>query len=319
MSFRRAWTVDWRATARRVWAEMVVDDCFGASAQLAFYFLLAFFPFVVFLAALATLVAHMPPAELEGAAFRLLGEVMPQQAVALVEANVTDLLRLLQERNLRVLGVSVLLALWTAAGGMRAVIVVLNRAWSVREGRGPWRVYGVSLLLTVALGLTFLVAVPLLSFASAMREAVLLRAGPGWATAWQIASRIVALGALVFGVELVYYVAPNARRAWSWVTAGSIVAVLLWVTTTWMFSQYVTRFGRYEALYAGLGAPVVLLLWFYLTGLALMIGGEINAEIERQSGILPQAAVPAPPGLDAAGHDTTIRDRAAAARHARGD
>lgn len=303
------WTVDWRLTAKRVWAEILLDDCFGASAQLAFYFLLAFFPFVVFLAATATLVVHMPQAELEHTTFRLLAQVMPAQALGLVQDNVTRILRVLQTRNTRLLAGSVLLALWTAAGGMRAVITTLNRAYNVREGRGPWRLYGVALLLTIALTVTLLVGIPMLSLADAIRTWILDVAGPAAATSWRILSRVVALGALVGGIEIVYYIAPNARRPFHWVTPGSILAVLLWVGTTWGFSHYVSRFGRYEALYAGLGAPVVLLLWFYLTGLALLLGGEVNAEIERQSGLLPHAHVPAPPTVDAAGHDTTVRDR----------
>jgi membrane protein len=303
------WRIDWQLTAKRVYAELVLDDCFGASAQLAFYFLLAFFPFVVFLAAAATLVVHMPLDALATTVFRLLGEIMPPQAVELIQRNVADTLGILHTQNLRVLGISIALALWTAAGGMRAVITTLNRAYNVREGRTPFRLYTVALLLTIALTVTALVALPLFSLATEMRNRVFESAGPGLAMLWHVASRFAAAAALVFGVELVYHFAPNARRPWHWLTAGSIVAVLLWLCATWMFAAYVNRFGRYEALYAGLGAPVVLLLWFYLTGLALLIGGEINAEIERQSGFMPKAAVPAPPTVDAAGHDTTVRNR----------
>jgi membrane protein len=308
MHFRGVWKVNWRRTARRVWAEVLLDDCFGASAQLAFYFLLGFFPFVVFIAALVILIAHQPPDVVERATLAALAEVMPRQALDLVGRNVTQILRVLHEKNLRLLSISALLALWPASGGMRAIIVTMNRAYNVREGRGPWRLYAVSLALTLAFSLTALVGLPLISFASQVREQILHSAGPAWATAWHMSGRIAAAMALVAGIELVYYVAPNARRPWHWITAGSIVAVVLWVVATWMFTKYVQRFGRYEALYAGLGAPVVLLLWFYLTGLAILIGGEINAEIERQSGLIPSAAVPAPLTVDAAGHDTTVRD-----------
>jgi len=308
MHFRRVWTVNWGRTARRVWAEAILDDCFGASAQLAFYFLLAFFPFDVFLATLAILVSGQPPDVVERAVLGVLAEVMPAQALETVQQNVTEILRVLQEKNLRLLIISALLALWPASGAMRAVIVTLNRAYNVREGRGPWRLYVLSIALTLAFSITALVGLPLFSFASQVREQVLDQAGPAWATAWHISGRIAAAMALVAGIEFVYYVAPNAKRPWHWITAGSIVAVILWVVATWAFTKYVSRFGRYEALYAGLGAPVVLLLWFYLTGLAILIGGEINAEIERQSGLIPSATVPAPPTVDAAGHDTRVRD-----------
>jgi membrane protein len=307
MAFRDVWTVDWVATARRVYAEVLLDDCLGASAQLAFYFLLGFFPFVAFLAAAATTFANLPPGELEHVALRALSDVMPQQALDLVERNVTQVIRTLTAKNLRLMILSATLALWPASGGMRAIIVTLNRAYNVREGRGPWRVYAVSITITLALCLTLLVAVPMFSFASSIRDQILEASGPAWATAFHLGSRFVTIAALVFGIEFIYHVAPNARRPWHWITPGSIVAVMVWLVATWMFGRYVSRFGRYEALYAGLGSPVVLLLWFYLTGLAILIGGEINAEVERQSGLMPRAAVPAPPSFDAAGHDTSLR------------
>jgi membrane protein len=302
------WRIDWRHTARRVWAEIQLDDCFGAAAQLAFYFLLAFFPFVVFLAATATLLVRMPEAALESVVFQALAGVMPAQALTLIQSNVSDILGALHTKNLRLLTVSVLLALWTASGGMRAVIVTLNRAYNVREGRRFLGVYGISLLLTIGLTLTALVALPLFGLATAIRDELFATAGPLRAQMWDFTIRLIAAVALAFGIELVYHFAPNVRRPWHWLTAGSIVAVALWFLATWAFSRYVSHFGRYEAIYAGLGAPIVLLLWFYITGLAVLIGGEINAEIERQSGFIPPTVVPAPPTVDAAGHDTTIRD-----------
>jgi len=308
MSFRRVWTIDWWATAKRVYAEVLLDDCLGASAQLAFYFMLGFFPFLACLAALATTVVHLPPGELESTTFRILADVMPPEALQVVESNVTQILHVLQEKNLRLLVISLLLSLWPASGGMRAVIVTMNRAYSVREGRGPWRLYGLSLILTVALTVTLLIGLPILSFAASIGDQVLASAGSGWATAWHLSGRFAGFLALVWGLEVIYHFAPNARRPWHWITAGSIVAGLMWVIATWLFTIYVSRFGRYDSLYAGLGAPIVLLLWFYLAGLSLLIGGEINAEIERQSGLMPRAFVPAPPSVDAAGHDTTVHE-----------
>lgn len=307
--YRDLWTRPWGHLLRRVWDEMVLDDCFGASAQLAFYFLLAFFPFVIFLAALATLVTRMPLAELESATLTLLAQVMPQQTLELVRDNVTEVLAVLRGSNLRLLGLSMAVALWTASGGVRAVMVTLNRAYSVREGRALWWRYLLSVLLTFALSLAALVAVPLLSLSSTFGAHIESLGGPALASAWGVASRIGAVMALIVAIELVYHIAPNARRPWHWITPGSIVAVLLWLGATWLFSHYVSRFGRYEALYAGLGAPIVLLLWFYITGLAILIGGEMNAEIERQSGIMVPMTVPAPPTADEAGHDTTLRSR----------
>jgi membrane protein len=308
MSYRELWRRDWRVLFQRVWHEVLLDDCFGASAQLAFYFLLAFFPFILFLAALATLLASTTPGELEVTTLQLLGEVMPQQALDLVDQTVGQTLRLLQEKNLRVLVLSIVLALWSASSGIRAVMVTLNRAWGVREGRPMWRRYGLSVLLTVAMSLGVIFAVPLLSLSSSIGTWIAERVGAAAAAGWQLGSRLVPVLALIVVVELVYQFAPNTRRTWPWITPGSILAVVLWLLATWGFSFYVARFGRYEVLYAGLGAPVVLLLWFYISGLAILVGGEMNAEIDRQAGSMPLMAVPAPPTTDAAGHDTRMRE-----------
>src|SRR5262245_11422555 len=110
MTFRAVWKVDRAATARRVWAEvrvvgrvwaeMLLDDCFGASAQIAFYFLLGFFPFVTFLAASATTIGNLPPAQLEQATLWLLSQVMPRQALDIVSENVAQIIQALQRQNL---------------------------------------------------------------------------------------------------------------------------------------------------------------------------------------------------------------------------
>ena len=315
MAYRDLWKLDWGVIFRRAWYEILLDDCFGASAQLAYFFLLAFFPFILFVATLATMLAgHLPVQRLDSGLRDLLWQIMPMQALDLVMDTVTRILHALREKRVGMLSMSAVLALWTSSTGLRAVMVTLNRAYNVREGRPIWRRYMLSLGLTVALSLGGILALLLLSLYAHVGHAIARLAWPALAptlaTAWNLASRAAALGALILVLELVYYLAPNARRAWHWITPGSILAVLLWLAATWLFSHYVSHFGRYEAMYARLGAPVVLLLWFYLLGLAILVGGEINAEIERASGLSPRMSVPAPRGVDAAGHETWVRDAA---------
>jgi len=295
------WTCDWKRILRNVRNEVHRDDCQGAAAQLAFYFLLAFLPFVVFLAALATTIAGMPPAALEEATLGWLAEVMPQPALELVRTNVTSVLGILSGDNLPVLALSVSLALWAAAGGMRAVMVTLNRAYDVPEGRSFWWRQVLALLLTVALAVSLSIAFPALSFSDRLGARIGAAFGAESADLWRLGVRVVVIGLLLLGVETIYHFAPNARRPWRWLTPGSLLAVFLWIPATALFAWYVGRFARYDTLYAGLGAPVVLLIWFYLTGLAILLGGELNAEIEKEIGILPRIAVPAPAGTDAAG------------------
>jgi membrane protein len=286
---------------------MLLDDCLGASAQLAYYFLLAFFPFVMFLVAL---VAFLPLEDWLSrkidvlGQMEILGTVMPPQAMELVRRTADGL----SQPNTGALSISALGALVVASNGMRAVMVTLNRAYSVREGRAFWYRYVLAILLTLALVLTVIVAAVLLSLSEEIGGRIAVSVGPAAATSWRIASQVAGLGSLLFITELIYHVAPNVRRPWHWITPGSIVAVLLWLLGIQMFTAYVSRFGSYEVMYAGLGAVVVFLLWLYIAGLSLLVGGELNAELERSTGLIPQARASAPRSVDAAGHDRSVRD-----------
>jgi membrane protein len=293
MSYRDYWKRNWIETLRRVWSEMLLDDCLGASAQLAYYFLLAFFPFVMFLVAL---VAFLPLEDWLSrkidvlGQMEILGTVMPPQAMELVRRTADGL----SQPNTGALSISALGALVVASNGMRAVMVTLNRAYSVREGRAFWYRYVLAILLTLALVLTVIVAAVLLSLSEEIGGRIAVSVGPAAATSWRIASQVAGLGSLLFITELIYHVAPNVRRPWHWITPGSIVAVLLWLLGIQMFTAYVSRFGSYEVMYAGLGAVVVFLLWLYIAGLSLLVGGELNAELERSTGLIPQARASAP-------------------------
>jgi membrane protein len=302
MSYRDYWKRNWIETLRRVWAEMLLDDCFGASAQLAYYFLLAFFPFLMFLVAL---MGFLPLDDYVLRQATLLEPYMPPQALNLIQNTVEALSR----RHHTLLSISALGALVVASNGMRAVMVTLNRAYSVREGRPLWTRFTLAIGLTLMLVVTVLVAALLLSLSERIGSRIALSAGSGFATTWRWLSQILGFGALFFIVEFIYHVAPNVRRPWHWITPGSVLAVLLWFMGSEMFSYYVSRFGRYEVMYAGLGAVVVFLLWLYIAGLAVLVGGELNAELERSSGMIATAAVPAPKSVDAAGHDTRVRER----------
>lgn len=308
MAHRDLWKRDWGRTLRRVWDEMLLDDCFGASAQLAYYFLLGFFPFLFFV---LVLVGSMPVTGLVERTVEylmgLLSQVMPAEALEgideIVDKIVVQTRQLLEERRIRLLSIS-LPALMVASNGMRAIMVTLNRAWSVREGRNLIQRYLLALALTVALAMIVIASTVVMSRADHVSSWIASHWGSGWATALWLGIQMTAVGGLVFILELIYHMAPNVRRPWHWITPGSIFGVLLWLTGTTLFKMYVSRFGQYDAMYASLGAVVVFLLWLYIAGLAILVGGEINAELERSAGLIPSPAVPAPEHFDEAGHDT---------------
>jgi len=294
------WKHNWIHTARRVYAEVLLDDCLGASAQLAYYFLLGFFPFVIFIVAL---VGFLPIDDVVGRMMSLLAHVMPDQAMDQVQRTVAALVA----SNGKLLPVSVIGALLVASNGMRAIMVTMNRAYSVREGR-PWvHRYVLAVTLTLALALTVIVASVLLSLAGHIGLWIAGHWGSAWGTAWWLGARAAGFATLLLILELIYYLAPNVRRPWHWITPGSVLGVLLWFAGSRMFTMYVARFGQYEILYAGLGAVVVFLLWLYIVGFAILIGAELNAELERSAGVLSPVDIPARASIDEAGHDRSVR------------
>ena len=305
MRYRDYWRPRWVEILRRVGAEILIDDCLGAAAQLAYYLLLAFFPFVMFLVALVGFLPWRDSLwQLVNQQVDRLAPLMPAAALGVVR----DAVDVLWQRNTTLLSVSVLGALFVASNGMRAVMVTLNRAYSVREGRSLWYRHALSIALTLALGLGLIVALLLLSLSERIAAWMSVHFGPGLATAWRVSSQVVGVAALFFVVELVYHLGPNVRRPWRWITPGSILAVVLWFFGTEAFTTFVSRFGKYEVMYAGLAAVVVFLVWLYIAAFALLVGGELDAELERSAGLLPAASVPAREFIDAAGHDTSVRD-----------
>ncbi len=294
MSYRGYWKRNWIQVFRRLWAEMLRDDVFGAAAQLAYYFLLAFFPFIVFLIAL---IAFLPDAshmirrsDLLAQVERIV-QVMPPGAAELVRRTVDSL----TTRNPAFLSLGAAGALLAASSGMRPVMVTLNRAWGVREDRPYWQRTALALGLTLMLVLVVMIGACSLSLSEQLGDWIAAHTSSGLAMAWRLGSVAFGFGALFFIIELIYHVAPNVRRPWRWITPGSVLAVFLWLAGIRLFSAYVSHFGTYEIMYGGLGAVVVFLLWLYIAGLAVLVGGELNAELERSAGII--AVVGFPPHL----------------------
>jgi membrane protein len=285
MSYRGYWKRNWIQVFRRVWAEMLRDDVFGASAQLAYYFLLGFFPFLVFL---VSLLAFIPldeylirKSDLLLQIERLV-DVMPPAAGELIQRTMESL----ATRKPALLSLGAAGALLAASTAMRPVMLILNRAWGVPEGRSFGKRYLLSLGLTLVFVVLVMAGAALLALSERISVWIASRFAPVWATLWRLGSLAAGYGALLLVVESIYHVAPNVRRPWRWITPGSVLAVLLWVVGVRVFSTYVTRFGAYEIMYGGLGAVVVFLLWLYIAGLAVLVGGELNAELERSAGII---------------------------------
>jgi membrane protein len=192
-------------------------------------------------------------------------------------------------------------ALWTAASALRVIIDTLNRAYGVQDRRPCWQVWGLALLFTLGLPLFLLGAMGLLVFGPQLGGWIVAQIGLGalFQALWNMLRWLVILGLLIVALAPVYSWAPDVAHAWRWITPGSVFAILAMLLTSLGFSYYVTNVGSYDATYGSIGAVMVLLTWMYLTGLFLLVGGEINAAIAHAppEGKAPREKAPGDGGL----------------------
>jgi membrane protein len=262
---------------RRVIHEIQHDDCFGRAAQLAYYFLFALFPFFL---VLTTLLGYLPVPNLMDRLMETLAEMLPGEALQLVQENVRELIT---NRRGGLLSLGILAALWTSSSAITSIIDGLNRAYDVEEGRPFWKVRLIAILLTIGLSLFIIVSIVLLTFGPQIGAWIADQVGLGrvFQITWNILRWPVIVGLLIIAMALIYYIAPDVEQEWQWITPGSIVAVIGWLVASLGFSFYVNNFGSYNATYGSIGAVIVLLTWMYVSGFFILVGGEINAEIEH--------------------------------------
>ncbi len=262
---------------RRVAREISNDNVTGRAAQLAYYFLFSLFPFLLFFAAL---LAYVPIPDLLDQIMALLATVVPGEAHTLLRDTVHELVT---DQKGGLLSFGIVVALWTASAAVAAIADSLNRAYGVKEGRPYWKVRGIAILLTVALAAMLVASMVLIMFGPQLGHLIAAKVGLGTAfdITWNALRWPVILFLLVLATAIVYYFAPDVEQDWKWITPGSVLAVLTWILASLAFSYYVNHFGNYNATYGSIGAVIVLLTWMYLTGFFLLVGGEINAEIEN--------------------------------------
>jgi membrane protein len=277
------WTLGgltWKKLAQRIWNEINEDDVFGRAAQLSYYFLLALFPLLLFL---ITLLGYFAEAgsDLRVKLLSYLGDVMPQSATQLVQSTLDEVTK---QKGGGKLTFGVLAALWAASNGMGAISETLNIAYNVKETRPWWKQRLITIGLTLGLAVLIIAALALMLYGGKIGD--MLAANFGLSQAFTITWKIIQWPIVLFFVLLtfnvIYYFAPDLHdQDWKWVTPGAIIGVALWLLVSFAFRLYLNYFDSYSATYGSLGALIIMMLWFYLTGLAILIGGEINSEIEN--------------------------------------
>jgi membrane protein len=269
----------WKDILVRVRKESKDDGISLLSAGVAFYALLALVPGMVALVSLYGLVAK--PSDVQRQVTSSLSAA-PQEVRTLVTAQLTSIVE--SAGGGAVLGVifGTLLALWSASSGVAHLIEAVNRAYDERETRGFVKMKTLSLAFTIGAILFVVVSFALIT----ILPSVLAKSSLG--TAGRVVAGvlrwIILLGGMVVGLALLYRFGPNRDDArWRWVTPGALVAAVTWVIGSILFSIYTANFAKYNETYGSLGAVVIMLLWLFLTALVVILGAEINCEIERQT------------------------------------
>jgi membrane protein len=198
--------------------------------------------------------------------------------MALVSQTIFDVTR---NRSGGLISFGILGALWAAAGGVTAVMGTLNVAYDAKEERPFWKTRLIAVGLTALLALLIVGGTALIMFGDRFAAwlAALFGMGAVFTLIWGVVHYLLGLALLFLGLELVYYFGPNVEQDWRWITPGAVFAVASLIVASLLFSLYLRLAPDYSATYGSIGAVVVLMLWLYLVGAVILIGGEINSEI----------------------------------------
>lgn len=274
--------MNWKNFAGRLWKRLNDHDIFGGAAKLSYYFLLAVFPLLLVLVTLLGYFAESG-SDLRNKLISYLGTVMPSTAITLVHTTLDEISK---SRGGGKLSLGLLAALWAASNGMGAISSTLNAAYGVSEQRPWWKVRLVSIVLTLSLSVLIVMALVIVLYGGQIGERVADYFGYGalFITIWKLLQWPIALVFLLVTFNLIYYFGPSVRpQKRRWCMVGTVTAVILWLLVSFGFRIYLHYFDSYSLTYGSLGALIVLMLWFYFTGLAILLGGEINSELEQHS------------------------------------
>ena len=268
---------------KRTFKEVGEDHLAAFAGNLTYKALFALFPFALFLLSLLGLFGS--PETLGNLLDQARG-VLPGEVIVFLDSQILPLAESQAETTFTFGAiVSILLALWGVSGAFRSVMEALNVVYEVEEDRPTWKVYLISLLLSLGVAALLISSLVLIvvgpQIGGAIAEAVGL--GAVFNVIWNIVRFPVLLGVVLFAFALVYYFAPNVEQRFKWVSPGSIAAVVLWLLFSLAFSLYVNNIGSdsYSATYGSLASVAVLMLYIYYSSLIVLVGGEMNQVIEE--------------------------------------
>lgn len=262
--------------AKKVYAEAMTEDITTNAAQVAFYFIFALFPLLLFLLSVFGLVLDAAEG-IRQELFTYLGQIIPGSALKLIQDTLNEVV---EEGGGGKLTFGAIIALWSASAGIDNIRIALNDIYDLKETRPWWKYKLTSVLLTLAIALLVFFALGIIFYGSSFINLLLdpLGIAVGSRLVLGIFSFIIVIGALVSAFALIYSFAPNHTPfTFRWITPGALAAIITWLVFSGGFRIYLYFFDSYSKTYGSVGAIIVLLLWLYLTALVILFGGIVNA------------------------------------------
>ncbi|MBK9156212.1 MAG: YihY/virulence factor BrkB family protein [Chloracidobacterium sp.] len=273
---------EWKDFFQRLYTKADATDIFNRAAQVAFYFSFAFFPLLLFLVTLAGLVLGTTEG-LKNDLYSYLFRIMPASAYELVHKTLDEII---DSSSGGKLTIGIFVTLWSASAGVDTLRSSLNAVYELRETRSWWNTKLQSLLLTLLF--IALLALALILVSSGLNSIEYLLGSIGFDAASSPSSSVIHWAALLvvllFATEVIYSWLPCHKKFhWFWLTPGSLVAMFLWILFSGGFRIYLQYFNTYNRAYGSLGAVIILMLWMFLTGLSILLGGAINSVLKEMA------------------------------------
>jgi membrane protein len=281
MLARFSMPLGWGQLLKRTFNEAMADDVPSLAAQQAYYYFFALFPALL---ALLSIASFFPVANLTDEIVARLSTIAPPDVVEIVSKEIG---KLSNSNTGGILTIAFLFTLWSSSAAMLSMSTTLNIAYDVTESRPWWKTRLTAIALTVGLSIFILMSMTLIIAGPTLAErlASTFHLGAAFEWTWKVLQWPVVFILVSGAIALVYYFAPDVEQDWVWITPGSLIATALWVLVSLGFKFYLSSLGGAETYkaYGVIGGVMVLLLWFYLSGLAVLLGAELNAEIEHAS------------------------------------
>lgn len=249
------------------------------AAALSYYFVLSLFPALIFL---SSIVAYIPIPNLFDQILQLMGRFVPADGMALIKRVLSDVI---SPNRGTFLSLGLLGMLWTASGGFVATIEALNFAYDAQETRPFWKTRPLGIGLSFLIGFLLLTALAVMILGPHFGERLAARLHLSWvfAAAWPFIHWTVAVGFTVLAVEFLYFLAPNVKQRFWWTLPGAALAVACWVLLSYGLGIYFRTFAHLNKTYGAVGAVIGLMIFLYWTSFAMLLGGELNAELAKVS------------------------------------